>query len=534
VKRPDAVPESDSHLNSNIEQSSTKGGLSRLLLCAIFLLLLASRRWDQLVSPQVWCEDAWLIEGFIKAGWYEFLLPLNGYLTLMPKLITSTSLIISIYHYPVISTVLTWVFTTFVASTVAFAPIHLRGKALCAISIFLIPSDPEVFGLPLYTLWWSAILLIVCALWDEKVPARFVRTAFVLAGGLSSPYIFIALPVFYFRAFRYRAHRAERMIAVVATIVAALQIPFVILGAKKEIPPLSSICQHVVPKFCGWFVLGNLYQDSSLLWAAGLSVVILVTSYLFFQRRDPAAWILFALFAGAIFSSIVRVDPSILVPSRAGPRYFFLPYVLTYWILIQLYLRSKTGFVRFLAATVVLMALLNAVPVWERRHEDMRWAENLRSSRLFPTYWIKAQYDGSRNSGFFIEAPGATWDALLRRDWFVSQANLQTLPTFAYRVVDVTDTDQGGAFSFSNLRIKFVNHEALLRLRMGDRVRFRSGKSARSQNMQIVGQEGEFISSLPMAANWVTLEFSNSRLPSEFTVKIVDQGQGVGEWSPAD
>jgi hypothetical protein len=52
--------------------------------------------------------------------------------------------------------------------------------------------------------------------------------------------------------------------------------------------------------------------------------------------------------------------------------------------------------------------------------------------------------------------------------------------------------------------------------------------------MEIVGQEGTFIASLPLTTDWVTLEFSNSRLPHEFTLKVVNEGQGVGEWSPTD
>ncbi len=519
-------------MNSNIEGSSSKGRPSGLLLCTIFLFLLASRRWEQLVSPQVWCEDAWLIEGFMKNGWHELLLPLNGYLVLVPKIITGVSMDLSVYYYPLVSTILTWVLTALVGLAVAFGPIRLRGKVLCAISIFAIPSDPEVFGLPLYTLWWSAILLLVCALWDERVPARFIRSGFVIAGGLSSPFIFVALPVLCFRAFWYRTFHAERIVALVGMIIAAIQIPFVFPGAARTVPPISSIWRNVIPKFCGWFVLGNFAQGRFLLWAAGFALVALMAMFLFSRRRDPSAWILFGLYVGAVCSSITRVDPSILIPAQAGPRYFFLPYVLTYWILIQLCLSANANWIRLLAAITASIALLNAIPVWTRHHYDMRWAENVRSSRLFPEYWIKAQYDGSSNSGFFIKSSGATWDALLQRDRFVSASDLQNLSTFAYRVVDRSESDKGSNLSIPSSHIRVGSHEALLRLRTGDRVRFRSGGVARCQNMEVIGHEGKFISSLPVTADWVTLEFSNSRLPSEFDVRIVDQGQGVGEWSP--
>ena len=35
---------------------------------------------------------------------------------------------------------------------------------------------------------------------------------------------------------------------------------------------------------------------------------------------------------------------------------------------------------------------------------------------------------------------------------------------------------------------------------------------------------------LPVAAEWVTLDFSNRSLPERFTVTLADDGQGWGEW----
>jgi hypothetical protein len=519
-------------LNSNIVQPSSKSGASRFLLCAVFLGLLASRRWAQLVSPQVWCEDGWLIEGFIKHGWHEFLLPLNGYLVLIPKLITCLSLALSIYYYPIISTALAWGFTAFVGYAVAFAPTRLNGKVLCAISIFASPSDAEVFGLPLYTLWWAAILLLIPALWDERITTVFFRIALVIVGGLSSPYIFIALPVFYFRAFCYRNYRSEKIVAFVATIVACIQVPFVFLDASKAVPSISSVLQNVIPKFCGWFVVGNLSQSSFLLWTAGLVIVALIATYCFCGRRDPSVWILFSLYLGAICSSIARIDPSILHPVLAGPRYFFLPYVLTFWILVQLYHIRETAYLRIPIGIVTVAVLFNAIPVWTRWHNDLQWAENIRSGRLFPMYEFKVAYDGSRNSNFSIMNSGATWNALLRKDCFVSPTYLETLPTFAYRIVGTDDSEQSdNARATLGPVITVTPHDAFLQLRAGNRIRFRSGKVSDCQRMEVVGFSGIFISNLPITTDWVTLEFSNSKLPPKFEVKVIDQGQGVGEWS---
>jgi hypothetical protein len=520
------------HLNPKIEPPSSISRPRGLLLCILFLLLLFSRRWEQLVSPQVWCEDAWLIEGFIKSGWHEFLLPLNGYLVLVPKLITCVSLSLSIYYYPIVSTVLTWAFTAFVGLAVAASPTRLKGKMLCAVSIFVIPSDPEVFGIPLYTIWWSAILLLIPALWDERVPRLFLRMVCVVVGGLSSPFVLVALPIFCFRAYWYRTFRSEKIVAFVATIVAAIQVPFVFLDASKAVPSISSILRNVIPKFCGWFVMGNFTESRFLLWTAGLLVVALIAKYCYRGRRDPAVWILFSLFIGAICSSIIRVDPSSLHPVLAGPRYFFLPFVLTFWIMIQIHCTSDMRCFRILAGMIAVAALLNAFPVWVRRHYDLQWAENLRSSRLFPTYEIKVAYDGSRNSNFSIVNSGSTWDALLRKDWFISSRHLEKLPTFAYRIIGTNDPQpRDDTHLVLGPLISAKPHEVLLQLRAGSRVRFRSGPVSICQEMEIIGLGKTFIPNLPITADWVTLEFSSSKLPREFTVRIEDRGQGVGDWS---
>jgi hypothetical protein len=48
--------------------------------------------------------------------------------------------------------------------------------------------------------------------------------------------------------------------------------------------------------------------------------------------------------------------------------------------------------------------------------------------------------------------------------------------------------------------------------------------------MSVVGSEGLFIEELPLTTDWITLEFSNAKLPATFTLKIEDAGNGVGEW----
>ena len=192
-----------------------------------------TRRWCQIASPQVWDEDGTqIIYGFITHGWVELLQPVNGYLITVPKIISMISLRVSFLHYPVVSTILSWSFIVSVGLAIAISPAPIHGKFLCAAAAFMIPSDPEVFGLPLYTFWWAALLLFLVALWDEKRPTLGWRLCFLLLGGLSSPVIILVLPVLYFRVCLYRSLRSEYVIAFVATLIAVVQILFVSAGLQ--------------------------------------------------------------------------------------------------------------------------------------------------------------------------------------------------------------------------------------------------------------------------------------------------------------
>jgi hypothetical protein len=67
-------------------------------------------------------------------------------------------------------------------------------------------------------------------------------------------------------------------------------------------------------------------------------------------------------------------------------------------------------------------------------------------------------------------------------------------------------------------------------LKKGDRLLYRSGPTSGQQTLKITGK-AELHSQLPIAPEWITLDFSNPTLPNEFTATFIDNGSGWGEWS---
>ena len=506
------------------------------LLFVGFFLLAASRRWQQFTCPQVWCEDGEVIAGFARHGWREFLLPVNGYLILVPKLLTGGALALSLPWYPLLSTVLATAFSALVGVAVFAAPTSLRVRSLCAVGLFLVPSNPEVFDLPLYALWWAPILLLLVALWDADDLRLGLRLLFLAFGGLSSPFILVVLPVLATRALMRPRAAGGWILAGAAAAAAAVQGHFLLLGKNAVRPPLASMGKFVVPKFCGWYVAGNLAHDPRLLWVLGLGILVLVGAQLQAAGRRPAPWILAYLWAGSLAASVLRADPAALHPAAAGPRYFFLPFLMTTWLLLQVAARPGPRGFRVAAALAAGAAVVNAVPVWSRRHVDLEWREQVRSARYFPSYGLLIESDGLREHAWLLALPREQWLDLWDRALDRGRTDPASAPTFAYRVLLPSDRPAAAPLPAAGARVEFAAGAAGpagLRLSSQGRIQFRSGSELVPIPLAVVGSGGGFVGHLPVYPDWVTLEFSNAVLKPGCAFRVGTPGRGTGEWRPA-
>jgi hypothetical protein len=70
----------------------------------------------------------------------------------------------------------------------------------------------------------------------------------------------------------------------------------------------------------------------------------------------------------------------------------------------------------------------------------------------------------------------------------------------------------------------------VLRLKRGDKLLYRSGPTGGRQILELNGDPST-ISTLPIATEWVALDFSDKRFPDSYTIKLSDNGDAWGEWS---
>ncbi|MCO6386053.1 hypothetical protein [Aliihoeflea sp. 40Bstr573] len=342
--------------------------------------LIALRRPDQIMNPEVWNEDGiFVIPQIIQGGFFSIFEPVNGYLIIPSRMITWLSLQGPLEYYPTISTALGVFAQAACVAAVAVAPTMLRWPALCAALMVFLPMDPEVYVLPQYTFWWTTTLLFLALIWTPAA-APIWRNVFIVIGGFSSPMAIVLLPLFGLRLAYTRAREDAIALAVVAA-VSIVQLYFILLGdpAQTESFALADVLPTISVFFAGWTAFA---AHPHALWL-GLGVcVVLASGLAVLPREDQFYYLLTGLMVwAAIASAVLRAPIEIMSPVGNGPRYFFLPLVLMAWMLVWLLASRKA-----IAMTASAAVLLTAVPVtwthYQRGQEGLQpWVEAVQACR---------------------------------------------------------------------------------------------------------------------------------------------------------
>ncbi|MDR3470966.1 MAG: hypothetical protein P4M09_04665 [Devosia sp.] len=229
--------------------------LAALIILGLAILFL--RRPDQFLHPYVWDEEGrWVLTQYIADGWRSVFYPLAGYMLFISRAILLTGFSVSILTAPAINAALMAAFTLGVFVAVAYSPTVLRWRALCAISMLLIPSDPEVFGVALYAFWWAGVLLVLAALWKQEGGLRWLRAIFIVLGGLSSPLIVPIAAILVLRAAWNRHSRASIAAAGLAIVMAGIQTyELYVQNAHPAFASLFSVAYYfvLIQKYVGAF-----------------------------------------------------------------------------------------------------------------------------------------------------------------------------------------------------------------------------------------------------------------------------------------
>lgn len=347
----------------------------------VALLVIGARRWPQLAEPAVWVEDGvFVVPGLLEHGWRYIAEPLNGYLIVPSKITSWAALKVSFSHYAFVSTIIASLVGALSVSMIALSPSLLPARLALAFAAVLVPIYPEPFALPLYVFWWTGLLLFIGMFW--RGDGVVLRSVCVLIGGLSSPLVVVLTPFFVLRLWFDRS-KSTSIAAALAALIASLQAYFILTtsdsNSTHELSPTT--VGLGVEKFFGFYVL----VDSPWALAAGLAILALLLAGLFGTER-PFAYILLGLcLTATMAASLGRMDVAAFHPIRAGPRYFYYPYILLSWMLIYLAVRGRPA-VKLASVAVLALALID-LPSRFVRHQEaiVSWPEQVSTCLSQPT-----------------------------------------------------------------------------------------------------------------------------------------------------
>jgi hypothetical protein len=367
----------------------------RLAMLIVFALLYLLRRPADALYPYVWAEDGLFnIPLAIDHGWGSVLIPLNGYLVVPTKLVTLSSLSISGLFYPEVAYGLTFLVTLAVLAVLTSRYVALPTSPYLPVVIALLPYNPEVFSTPLYTFWWTSLLLLVPLLAPPKPTLSpkdvAIVSGLIVMGGLSSPLCIVLWPMMLLRACLTKARQDYGWLAV---WTGATLIQFSLaLFSRPEADNLTlggMINTGALPRFIGNFVLydGWLAQDNLLTYLLFVELVAVAISLLATSIRARhletfyQAFPLVGLF-GSIMAALARLGGT-PDPMVAGPRYFFFPYIFLALFLLATVAYARRPWVRYgcigLLVAACTLTWVSDYSQFFRLHDPLDWRAELQT-----------------------------------------------------------------------------------------------------------------------------------------------------------
>ena len=394
-------------------------GLAVALLAAMWY-----RRPDQFLHPYIWVEDGTRnLPDYIAHGWAFVVEPIVGYISLPIRVLFGIGASLSFRWLPEIGFVLALLFSYLVLVAVALSPTALRYPFLCALALLLLPTNPEVYGVSLYTGWWGSVLVLLPLLWPAASDGQLrLRAALLTAGGLSTPLVVGLLPLYGARWALWR-RRTDWRLLLIGGGISALQLATMwataaSMGGRVASRPLV----NVPMKFFGYYLLWTpLRPDQRLYLTLGVVLIgVLVTSA--FVRRKTLDFTFVAL-VGALAVTItlaaVRAPLDVMHPVLAGGRYFFLPYLLLSWLLLDLIDWRHQGTSVFCASALVL-ALGGFVMHARWRHAAIDWRAHIEQCVAENVHQFPIHYEGTQAHRIIwaVDVPGEACRQMVARSLF--------------------------------------------------------------------------------------------------------------------
>src|SRR4029077_9154693 len=355
------------------------GGLHHVVGLFVFsAVIVAWRRPDQIAAPILWFgEGTDILVHYADCGLCALFPSINGNIAFSAKILLLPVFKVSVLSAPAMAAIVGMLFEAAVICAIATSPTHLKAKYLCAIATLLVPTAPENYGVLLYSVWWTGILIALALLWDTSRGLHWLRLTFLIIGGLSTPFVIVAAPLFVVRAYR------EPTATEIAVVLTACLLAFIAALATTSVPPTQPFDASLnigaafltLSKFFGLFIAP--LAKSGLATKGGL-LIIAIASLAYHERRklDFYFFLLTTLLVASIAANLIRAPIADINPFGSGPRYFFLPYIFISFMLLWLWslINPMASLLKAAPLMLIVVAIFGGMqqmffihPVQERR-----------------------------------------------------------------------------------------------------------------------------------------------------------------------
>jgi hypothetical protein len=312
----------------------------------VIALAMFLRKPHALTVPQLYAEDGSIFLAFNDLnGLHALIEPYMGYLHLLPRLIAwGVARTFDPAWWPAFYNAAAFAGWLFVLGRMFSRRLDWPGKPWLALAFLIGPQTGEVLSNITNLQWCTALLLVQQAViarpvtWGERVGDLVI----VLLVGLTGPFVIALAPLLIWRWWRDR--RTDNALGmVVALACAAVQAWFVLrTGPKFTFPPfnLGSFAVIVGQHLLGWSALGDAWARQWPRWVVGAcglvpTAVLLLAAFRpgpWRRYRAPVAVACLLMLAAVVYRS--RPDTWNFDNLWFGDRYFYVPRVLLFWLLV--------------------------------------------------------------------------------------------------------------------------------------------------------------------------------------------------------
>lgn len=350
-----------------------------------------------------------ILRDFIENGWAAALTPVQGYLVFPSSPLLALAAQISFVDVPTTS----YVFASLVfAVTVVMLVVPdsrwggLRIRTAMAMTTALVPTNPEVFGVLLYSFWWSTLWPLIILGWKRSLWA--IRIPLLSVAALSSPAAGVLVVLF---LTAYLLWRSRDHLISTAILLAGLVVQLIVLLGSTRAEAIRSaatptaVAEQVL-RTGGYFEthwLPLVEPDRASLAFSGLLFLAFLSAtsvYLAASVGRPAALLL--TLAALLFTGLSSVPaPLISHLVSAGPRYFFLPFVVFAWALLLILRDARQPALRIAAALLLCFPLFGLRTTFSRLPQtttaNLSWEAELRQCALTRSriVHVPIYFDGS-------------------------------------------------------------------------------------------------------------------------------------------